>query len=126
RSSQLLQLHSSSQPMEGDEGAGCDPLRVHVTLPSGRGADLWLRPSATILDLKKAAQQSFQQGFLALFAPDGRRLDPADSLESANLGKEKHLTAYAQRVHVAATKRAFAVWCCGSSVVTWGDPQAER
>lgn len=49
RSSQLLQLHSSSQPMEGDEGAGCDPLRVHVTLPSGRGADLWLRPSATCL-----------------------------------------------------------------------------
>ena len=35
--------------MEGDEGAGCDPLRVHVTLPSGRGADLWLRPSATCL-----------------------------------------------------------------------------
>ena len=46
-------------------------------------------PATRILDLKKAAQQSFQQGFLALFAPDGRRLDPADSLESANLGKEE-------------------------------------
>ena len=74
----------------------------------------------TIADLKSAVQQSFGQRFLRLATPDGCLFDPAESLRLSGLKDGDSLTAVSQQPKVAATGRAFALWC--DRVVTWGNP----
>eukprot|EP00435_Cladocopium_sp_Y103_P050433 s362_g15.t1 len=78
--------------------------------------------SGKIADLKTAAQESLGRRFLRLAAPDGRLLDPANSLQHSGLQDGDSLTAVAQQPKLAAARPAFAFWCVGADrVVTWGD-----
>eukprot|EP00435_Cladocopium_sp_Y103_P046100 s1451_g13.t1 len=77
-----------------------------------------------LLVKKIAAQQSFGQGFLRLVAPDGRLLDPTDSLQLSGLRDGDSIAAVAQQPKIASTQFAFALWCVGADrVVIWGDPE---
>ena len=56
-------------------------------------------------------------------AADHSVLDPTKSLQDAGLEDGDHLTAIAVEAKVAATARAFALFCPGGDrVVTWGYP----
>ena len=56
-------------------------------------------------------------------AADHSVVDPAVSLQAAGLEDGDHLTAIAVEARLAATDRAFALFCCGGDqVVTWGHP----
>ena len=98
-------------------------IKLEVSLPSGRCETVAVSQSGTIADLKIAAQQSFGQSFLRLVAPDGRLLDPTDSIWLSGLQDGDSLTALAQQPKIAATWSAFALWCVGGDrIVTWGHP----
>eukprot|EP00435_Cladocopium_sp_Y103_P036316 s62_g9.t1 len=98
-------------------------IKLEVSLPSGRCETISLLRWGTVEDLKIAAQQSLGQRFLRLAAPDGRLLDPTDPLQLSGLQEGDSLTAIAQQPKLAATRRAFALWCVeGDGIVTWGDP----
>ena len=99
-------------------------LQLNVSLPSGRCAALSLPLEGTVLDLKLAAQQSLEQGFLRLAAPDGRLLNPTEPLQVAGLQSGDSVTAVAQQqLKVAATSAAMVLWRVGGNrIVTWGFP----
>eukprot|EP00438_Fugacium_kawagutii_P034426 Skav211617 [mRNA] locus=scaffold3083:364631:366254:- [translate_table: standard] len=101
-------------------------LELHASLPSGRCESFLVQQSGTVGDLKKAVQKSLGQPFLRLAAPDGRLLDdPSESVESVGLQGGDTIAAVVQqpKIRVAATRRAFAMWCDnGDRVLTWGDP----
>ena len=55
-------------------------------------------------------------------AADHSVVDLTKSLQTAGLQDGDHLTAIAIEGKIAATERAFALFCCGGDrVVTWGD-----
>ena len=101
-------------------------LQVYVGLPSGKRKSLSIAESSKVGDLKRLAQRSFEQGFLKLVTADGHVLaDQMQSLQAAGLQEGDHLTAIVQRDKMAATRAAFAIWCCGGDrIVTWGDPDS--
>eukprot|EP00435_Cladocopium_sp_Y103_P009833 s1351_g2.t1 len=100
-------------------------IKLEVSLPSGRYETVKVSQSGTIADLKIAAQQAFGQRFLRLAAPDGRLLDPTNSLQLSGLQDGDSLTAVAQQPKIAATSGAFALWCVGGDrIVTWGQAHA--
>ena len=115
-----------SRAMESSSESGQvadDSIEVVVSLPSGHCEAVAAQQSGTIADLKVAAQQSLGQGFLRLATPDGRLLDPTESLLLSGLQNGDSLTAVAQQPKIAATWYAFALWCVGGDrIVTWGDP----
>eukprot|EP00435_Cladocopium_sp_Y103_P025512 s1076_g6.t1 len=97
-------------------------LQLNVSLPSGQCAALSLPLGATVLDLKTAAEQSLEQAFLRLAAPDGRFLDPTESLRASGLQSGDHVTAVAQQVKVSATDGAMVLWSVGGDqVIASGD-----
>ena len=113
---------ASKRPREGEADEDGARLKLQVSLPSGRSEDVLVDPSATVGDLKLAAQRALRQGFLTLTL-DGRLLDPAESLQSAGLRDGDCIAAIAQQPKVAATQGGFALWCIGRDrIVTWGDP----
>ena len=99
-------------------------LHLTVALPSGRSANLALPESATVEDLKVLANQSFGRCHLRLITSEDQVLtDLAASLRDAGLKDKDILTAVVPQVKVAATQKAFALWCLGGdSVAAWGDP----
>ena len=98
-------------------------IKLEVSLASGRYETVTVSQSGTVADLKIAAQQSSGQSFLRLVAPDGRVLDPTDSIWLSGLQDGDSLTALAQQPKIAATWSAFALWCVGGDrIVTWGHP----
>ena len=104
----------------------CDSpmLRVDVALPSGREESLEVPLSSTVGHLKMLAQNSLGQRFLQLVTAAGLPLDPMNSLEAAGVQEGDNLTALAQQPKMAATEKAFALWCCGGlRIVTWGNPR---
>eukprot|EP00435_Cladocopium_sp_Y103_P036266 s632_g9.t1 len=100
-------------------------LRVDVALPSGKTQSLEVPLSSSVGDLKKLAQKSLGQQFLQLVTAAGLPLDPIKSLEAAGVRDGgDNLTALAQQPKMAATEKAFALWCCGGfRIVTWGNPR---
>eukprot|EP00435_Cladocopium_sp_Y103_P031275 s1696_g7.t2 len=73
--------------------------------------------------LRNGGGEVHQAGYkpLALIAPGGHILDPADRLYG--LQNEDSLTAVALQPKIAATCRAFALWVVGGDkIVTWGHP----
>eukprot|EP00435_Cladocopium_sp_Y103_P010029 s156_g2.t1 len=95
-----------------------------------------------VSDLKSAAQQHFGKQLLRLISTDawcsvswfwvldtagipleGRFLEPEWSLADAGLTDGSTVTAVVQSATIAASDGAFAVWCIGGHVVTWGDGQ---
>jgi len=99
-------------------------LRVHVSFPSGSGETLVLSELSKVGELKILAQKTFGKGFLKLVSADGLLLiNLMDSLQAAGVHDGQRLTAVAQQAKVAASRRAFALWCCGGDqIVTWGNP----
>ena len=98
-------------------------LTVHVALPSGRSEKFSLSQSSKVGDLRVLAQKSFQLGFLRLVDADHHVVDFAVSLQAAGIEDGDHLTAIAIEAKVAATERAFALFCPGGDrLVTWGAP----
>eukprot|EP00435_Cladocopium_sp_Y103_P035419 s149_g9.t1 len=97
-------------------------LQVNVSLPSGRSESLLLSHSSKVGDLRILAQKSFRRGFLRLVSSDGHPLiDPKESLEAAGILDGGHVTAVALEAKVAASHKAFAMWCRGGDrVLTWG------
>ena len=97
-------------------------LRLNIALPSGKRKALEFDESSKVGDLKRLAQKSFGQGLLRLVTAMGTvLLDPQQSLLAAGLQDGDHVTAVVQRAKLAATNRAFAMWCCGGdTVITWG------
>ena len=68
-------------------------------------------------------QESLGKPFLRLITADGRKLKPSEFLEAAGLQDGAQLTAIVGEAKLAATRYAFAVWCCGGDrVLTWGNP----
>eukprot|EP00435_Cladocopium_sp_Y103_P062881 s551_g24.t1 len=100
-------------------------LRVHVSFPSGSGETLSIPEHSKVGDLKLLAQKTFGKGFLKLVRGDGHVLtDLKESLQAAGLRDGETLTAVVQKINIASTDLAFALWCCGGSkVVAWGKPQ---
>eukprot|EP00438_Fugacium_kawagutii_P034294 Skav220567 [mRNA] locus=scaffold2140:107392:111050:- [translate_table: standard] len=103
-----------------------ESLRLNATLPSGRGGTVSVFRSGTVADLKKAVQQlSLRRSFLKLAAPDGRLLDdPTESLALAGLQDGDTIAIVVHQPKVTATDDAFAMWCEGGGVVTWGRADA--
>eukprot|EP00438_Fugacium_kawagutii_P019463 Skav230466 [mRNA] locus=scaffold186:317909:336027:+ [translate_table: standard] len=86
-------------------------LKLQVSLASGRFVDISLPLNATVADLKTAAQKSLAQNFLRLAGPAGRLLDTAESLQAFALQDGDGFSAVVQQPKVAATSKAFALWC---------------
>ena len=98
-------------------------IQISIALPSGRTEAFTLPQSSKVGDLRILAQKSFQRGFLSLVDADHGMVDPAVSLQSAGLEDGDNLTAIVIHPKLAATIRAFALFCSGGNrVVTWGDP----
>ena len=99
-------------------------LRVTVTLPSGSDAGFSIPQSSKVGDLKALAQQSLGKSFLRLVTAEGRILtDSSELLADAGLRDGDHVLAIVAQARMAATNKAFALWCIGGDqVVTWGDP----
>ena len=98
-------------------------IELEVFLPSGRCETVAVSQSGTVADLKIAAQQSFGHRFLRLATGEGRLLDPRESLQISGLQDGDSIAAVAQQPKIAATGRAFALWCGGGHrIVTWGHP----
>ena len=96
-------------------------IRLEISLPSGRSEIVAVSQYGTIADVKVAAQRCFGQRFLRLAAPDGRLLDPTDSLSLSNFQDGDSLAAVALQPTIAATRMAFAMGCVGGNrTVTWG------
>ena len=99
-------------------------LHVTVALPSGRSEIFSILQSSKVGDLRVLAQKAFQLGFLRLVAADHSMVDPTKSLQDVGIEDGDHLTAIAVEAKLAATARAFALFCPGGDrVVTWGDPE---
>ena len=103
----------------------CQMLRLNIALPSGKRKALEFDESSNVGDLKRLVhlvQKYFGQGLLRLVTAMGTvLLDPQQSLLAAGLQDGDHVTAVVQRAKLAATNRAFAMWCCGGdTVITWG------
>eukprot|EP00438_Fugacium_kawagutii_P028474 Skav205295 [mRNA] locus=scaffold1587:128270:133992:- [translate_table: standard] len=98
-------------------------LELRAALPSGRSESVVLPSTSTVGDLRKAVQQSLGRPFLRLAAPDGRLLDdPTESLEVTGVQEGDAIAVVTQQPKIAATRRAFALWCEGyDRVVAWGD-----
>ena len=100
-------------------------LRLQVSLPSGQRADISLSARKTIAHLKQASQKAFGCFPLSLAAPDGRRLDPYQTLISSGLQDGDCVAAVRHELQIAATSKAFAAWAPGCrEVVTWGGVSA--
>ena len=96
-------------------------LQVTVSLTSGRSASLSIPLASTVGDLKTMVRESLGKPFLRLITADGRQLNPSEFLEAAGLQDGAQLTAVVGEAKLAATRYAFALWCCGGDrVLTWG------
>ena len=106
---------------DGSHDVTLGTLTCSVSLPSGHCEDVVVAMNGTVGDLKMAVQRSLGRPFLRLAAADGRILNPTESLQSAGVENGSCIAAIAQQPKIAATQRAFALWCAGGDrIVTWG------
>ena len=98
-------------------------IQVNVALPNGHAELLTLLPSSTVQDVQIKAKRAFGKKELRLITAKNRVLvDPDKTLEEAEMEDGECLTALVLQPQLAATDRAFALWCHGdSAIVTWGD-----
>ena len=102
-------------------------LQVTVSLASGRSESLSVPLAYTVGDLKTMVRESLGKPFLRLITADERKLKPSEFLEAAGLQDGAQLTAIVGEAKLAATRHAFALWCCGGDrVLTWGNPRSWR
>ena len=87
--------------------------QVIVALASGRSVNLSVPQSSKVVDLKILAQQALGQGFLKLMTAEGQVLTQPG--ESVGMLDGDRVSA------IAWAGEAFALWCCGGGVVTYGN-----
>ena len=93
-------------------------LKINVALPNGHAELLTLPPSSMVHELKTAAQQAFGKKYLKLLTAKNRVLvDFERTLEEAEIEDGECLTALVLQPQLAATERAFALWCRGDSAI---------
>ena len=97
-------------------------LQVKITLLNGNPELLTLLHSSTVQDVRTKAQGAFGKKYLKLVnAKNCELVDPDKTLEEAEIEDGECLTALVLQPQLAATSRAFALWCHGdSAIVTWG------
>ena len=101
-------------PTSQKEGGWCKTkmIQIRVALPNAHEELLTLPPFSTVQDLKTKAQRAFGRKCLRLI----------DLIEEAEIKDGECLNALVLQPQLAATQRAFALWCHGdNAVVTWGD-----
>eukprot|EP00434_Breviolum_minutum_P038912 symbB.v1.2.034528.t1/scaffold4473.1/size39787/1 len=88
---------------------------IGVLVTNGFNVEVWTR--------SQAAQRAFGKKYLRLITAKNRVLvDPDKTLEEAEMEDGECLTALVLQPQLAATERAFALWCHGdSAIVTWGN-----
>ncbi len=98
-------------------------LRVNVALPNGHAELLTLLPSSTLQDVKTKAQRASGKKYLRLITAKNQILvDLAKTLEEAEIEDGECLTALVLQPQLAATGRAFALFCQGVAAIdTWSD-----
>ena len=96
-------------------------MQLHVYLPSGNSCAVALPLESSVHELKVEAQQQLQRRFLRLLC-GSEKLDPSRTLAEVGLRDGDSITAIAQHAKLSSTRRAFALYVEGGSVVTWGDP----
>ena len=98
-------------------------FQIKVTLLNGNPELFVLPPSSTVQDVMTKAQRAVGKKHLRLITAKNRVLvDPDTTLEEAEIEDGECLTALVLQPKLAATTRAFALWCHGeSAIVTWGD-----
>ena len=98
-------------------------LKINVALPNGHAELLTLLPSSTLQELKTAAQQAFGKKYLKLITAKNQVLvNFEQTIEEAEIEDGECLTALVLQPQLAATSKAFALWCHGdSAIVTWGN-----
>ena len=100
-------------------------IQINVALMNGDAEfRLPLPPSSTVQDLRTRAQQAFGKKYLRLMTAKNQVLvDFEQTLEEAEIEDGECLAALVLQPQLAATGKAFALWCHGdSAVVTWGHP----
>ena len=96
-------------------------LKIDVALPNGHAELLTLLPSSTVQDIRTKAERAFGKKYLKLITARNRVLvDPDKTLEEAEIEDGECLTALVLQPQLAATRGAFALWCHGYNIVTWG------
>lgn len=98
-----------------------ESIQLTLALPSGRGENVTVPSTASVVDLKRAAQEVLGYQFLKLITADGNVLRASSSLESVGLRDGDAVTVILQQPNIAASLGAFALWCNGGDrVITWG------
>eukprot|EP00434_Breviolum_minutum_P033445 symbB.v1.2.029593.t1/scaffold3261.1/size60078/1 len=97
-------------------------LQINIALPNGHAELLSLLPSSTIQDVRTAAEKAFGHKCLRLITAKNQVLvNIEQTLEEAEIEDGECLTALVLKPKLAATGKAFALWCHGdSAIVTWG------
>jgi len=99
-------------------------LRINVALPNGHAELFALLPSSTVQDVRTKAQRAFRKKHLRLITAKNRVLvEFEQALEEAEMEDGECLSALVLQPHLAATKRAFALWCHGDTSSLLGEMQ---
>ena len=91
--------------------------KISITLASGRSHTFEVEDSITGGELRELAQKHFNTSFVKLVTADGSIVDPTQPV--CPLGPE--LTGIVIQPRVASTLGAFALYCPGSGVISWGN-----
>ena len=98
-------------------------INVQLALLNGHAYELRsLLPSSWVQVLRMGAQRAFGQKHLRLITGEKRVLvNFEQTLEEAQIKDGECLTVLVLQPQLAATSKAFALWCHGdSAIVTWG------
>ena len=98
-------------------------INVQIALLNGHAYELRsLLPSSSVQVLRMGAQRAFGQKHLRLITGEKRVLvNFEQTLEEAQIKDGECLTVLVLQPQLAATSKAFALWCHGDcAIVTWG------
>ena len=98
-------------------------INVQVALLNGHAYEVRsLLPSSSVRDLRMAAQRAFGQKHIRLITGERRVLvNYGQTLEEAQIKDGECLAVLVLQPQLAATYKAFALWCHGdSTITTWG------
>ena len=98
-------------------------INIQVALLNGHAYEVRsLLPSSSVRDLRMAAQRAFGQKHIRLVTGERRVLvNYGQTLEEAQIKDGECLAVLVLQPQLAATYKAFALWCHGdSTITTWG------
>ncbi|OLP81171.1 hypothetical protein AK812_SmicGene38317 [Symbiodinium microadriaticum] len=98
-------------------------LSIHVSLLSGRSVRLRATPTATVQDLRQAAQKKLRTGIASLVNSEGELLGPEKCVGEVGLREGARITATVQQARIVSCRRSpgFFLVRGDGSVLAWGD-----